>query len=202
MIWTDTHIRRLHTNNSCVKHSMKLFQEAVDREVHFMQVNGFGLSSLKTVRPIPHQHLSEHRGAHQGEQAEHLCIERSQVPGCTLHSLGAYEPAGRAQRAERLPSPQRDQGAICSALGEHPKILVNVVRALVRSRLSYGLEAMPHLLKTGLARFTPWSSGCRSPCRSAGCTERPGSSHSAATSSSTVVSMFLDVRLSTTPPST
>ena len=35
-----------------------------------------------------------------------------------------------------------------------PKIPVNVVRALVRSRLSYGLEAMPHLSKTGLARLT------------------------------------------------
>ena len=69
------------------------------------------------VPPIPHQHLSEHGGAHQGERAEHLCIERSQVPGCTLHSLGAYEPAGRAQRAERLPSPQRDQGAIPIHLG-------------------------------------------------------------------------------------
>ena len=107
-IWPDTHIRRLHTNSSWVKQSMKLFQEAVD-----FPENG--------VRPIPHQHLSEHGGAHQGERAEHLCIERSQVPGCTLHSLGAYEPAGRAQRAERLPSPQRDQGAICSALGQHPQ---------------------------------------------------------------------------------
>ena len=28
-IWTDTHIRRLHTNSSWVKQSMKLFQEAV-----------------------------------------------------------------------------------------------------------------------------------------------------------------------------
>ena len=35
-----------------------------------------------------------------------------------------------------------------------PKILVNVVGALVRSRLSYGLEAMPHLSKTGLAHLT------------------------------------------------
>ena len=35
-----------------------------------------------------------------------------------------------------------------------PKILVNVVRALVRSRMSYGLESMPHLSKTGLARLT------------------------------------------------
>ena len=48
------------------------------------------------VRPIPHQHLSEHGGAYQGERTEHLCIERSQVPRCTLHSLEAYEPAGRA----------------------------------------------------------------------------------------------------------
>ena len=106
------------------------------------------------VRPIPHQHLSEHGGAHQGERAEHLCIERSQVPGCTLHSLGAYEPAGRAQRAERLPSPQRDKGAICSALDEHPQDPSERGMALVRSRLSYGLEAMPHLSKTGLARLT------------------------------------------------
>ena len=73
------------------------------------------------VRPIPHQHLSEHGGAHQGERVEHLCIKRSQVPKYTFHPLGAYEPACRAQRAERLPSPQRDQGAICSALGEHPQ---------------------------------------------------------------------------------
>jgi len=48
-IWTDTHIRRLHTNSSWVKQSMKLFQEAVDGVVHFMQVNGFALSSQKTV---------------------------------------------------------------------------------------------------------------------------------------------------------
>ena len=48
-IWTDTHIRRLHTNSSWVKQSMKLFQESVDGVVHFMQVNGFALSSQKTV---------------------------------------------------------------------------------------------------------------------------------------------------------
>ena len=103
------------------------------------------------VRPIPHQHLSEHGGAHQGERAEHLCVERSQVPGCTLHSLGAYEPAGRSQRAERLPSPQRDQGAICSALGQHPQ---DPSERGAGCRLSYGLEAVPHLSKTGLTRLT------------------------------------------------
>ena len=53
-IWTDTYIRRLHTNSSCVKHSMKLFQEAVDGVVHFMQVNGFALSS----RTVSYTHLT------------------------------------------------------------------------------------------------------------------------------------------------
>ena len=121
-IWTDTHFRRLHTNSSWLKHSMKLFQEAVDGVVHFIQVNGFALSSQKTVFVPFHTNTSQNTEVHnQGERAEHLCIERSQVPGCTLHSLGAYEPAGRAQRAESLPSPQRDQGGICSALGEHPQ---------------------------------------------------------------------------------
>ena len=44
-IRTDTHIRRLHTNSSYVKQSIKLVQEAVDGVVHIMQVNGFALSS-------------------------------------------------------------------------------------------------------------------------------------------------------------
>ena len=104
-IWTDTHIRRLHTNSSYVKHSMK---GSCGR--------GGPLYASKWIRSlfpkngVRHQHLSEHGGAHQGERAEHLCIELRRVPGCTLHSLGAREPPGCAQRAERLPSPQRDQG--------------------------------------------------------------------------------------------
>ena len=35
-----------------------------------------------------------------------------------------------------------------------PKILVSLVRSLVRSRLIYGLEAMPHITDSGLARLT------------------------------------------------
>ena len=151
-IWTDTHIRRLHTNSSWEKQSMKLFQEAVDGVVHFMQVNGFALSSQKTVFVPFHTNTSQNTEVHIRVNGQSIFASKEvKIPGCTLHSLGAYEPAGRA---ERLPSPQLDQGAICSALGEHPKILVNVVRALVRSRLSYGLEAIPHLSKTGLARLT------------------------------------------------
>ena len=54
-VWMDTYIRRLFTNSPTVKQSMKLFWEAVDEVVHYMKVNGFALSSKKTVfsRPIP-----------------------------------------------------------------------------------------------------------------------------------------------------
>ena len=47
--WMDTYIRRFLTNSPTVKHSMKLFQEAVDEVVHYVKVNGFALSSQKTV---------------------------------------------------------------------------------------------------------------------------------------------------------
>ena len=63
-IWTDTHIRRLHTNSSWVKQSMKLFQEAVDGVVHFMQVNGFALSSQKTVFVPFHTNTSQNTEVH------------------------------------------------------------------------------------------------------------------------------------------
>ena len=72
---------------------------------------------------------------------------------CNGRHSAAYKGCPKMQIRQRA-SPQRDQGAIYSALGEHTKILVNVVRALVRSRLSYRLEAMPHLSKKGLARLT------------------------------------------------
>ena len=35
-----------------------------------------------------------------------------------------------------------------------PKILVSLVQSLVRSRLIYGLEAIPHITDSGLARLT------------------------------------------------
>ena len=63
-IRTDTHFRRLHTNSSWVKHSMKLFQEAVDGVVHFMQVNGFALSSQKTVFVPFHTNTSQNTEVH------------------------------------------------------------------------------------------------------------------------------------------
>ena len=61
-IWTGTHIRRLHTNCSCVTHSMKLVPEAVDGVVHFMQVNGF--SSRITVFVPFHTNTSRNTEVH------------------------------------------------------------------------------------------------------------------------------------------
>ena len=128
-IWTDTHIRRLHTNSSWVKQSMKLFQEAVDGVVHFMQVNGFALSSQKTVFVPFHTNTSQNTEMHIRVNGQSIFASK-EVKYLGVHFTrwgggggggGGYEPAGRAQRAERLPSPQRDQGAICSALGQHPQ---------------------------------------------------------------------------------
>ena len=49
-IWLDTHARRPHKeNNRNMAISMKTFQEAVDGVIRFMQVNGFTLSTQKTV---------------------------------------------------------------------------------------------------------------------------------------------------------
>ena len=68
------------------------------------------------VRPIPQQHLRTQRCT--SKWTGRASLHRITKYLGTQHSLGAHEPVGCAQRAERLPSPQHNQGAICSALGE------------------------------------------------------------------------------------
>ena len=136
-IWTDTHIRRLHTNSSWVKQSRKLFQEAVDGVVHFMQVNGFALSSQKTVFVPFHTNTSQNTEVHIRVNGQSIFASK-EVKYLGVH----FTRWGRTNQQ------------VAHNARNTPKILVNVVRALVRSRLSYGLEAMPHLSKTGLARLT------------------------------------------------
>ena len=63
-IWLDIYIRRLLTNSPTVKHSMKLFQEAVNGVVHYMKVNGFALSSQKTVFLPFHTNTSLNKEVH------------------------------------------------------------------------------------------------------------------------------------------
>ena len=154
-IWTDTHIRRLHTNSSWVKQSMKLFQEAVDGVVHFMQVNGVALSSQKTVFVPFHTNTSQNTEVHIRVNGQSIFASKE------VKYLGVYFTRwGRTnqQVAHNARNTFRALNVIkvlsAQPWANAPKILVNVVRALVRSRLSYGLEAMPHLSKTGLARLT------------------------------------------------
>ena len=154
-IWTDTHVRRLHTNSSCVKHSMKLFQEAVDGVVHFMQVNGFALSSQKTVFVPFHTNTSQNTEVHirvdgqsifASKEVKYLGVHFTRWGRTNQQVVHNARNASRALNVIKVLSAQ--------PWANTPKILVNVVRALVRSRLSYGLEAMPHLSKTGLAHLT------------------------------------------------
>ena len=74
--------------------------------------------------------------------AEHLCIERSQVYlGVHFTRWGRtnQQVAHNARNASRALNVIKVLSA--QPWANTPKILVNVVRALVRSRLSYGLEA-------------------------------------------------------------
>ena len=130
-IWTDSHIKRLHTNSSWVKQHETVPGSCGRGGPLYASKWIRSLFSENGVRPIPHQHLSEHGGAHQGERAEHLRIERNQVPGCTLHSQEAYEPAGshNARNASRALNVIKVLSA--QPWANTPKILVNVVRALV-----------------------------------------------------------------------
>ena len=154
-IWTDTHIRRLHTNSSYVKQSMKLFQEDVDGVVHFMQVNGFALSSWKTVFVPFHTNTSQNTEVHirvngqsifASKEVKYLGVHFTRWGRTNQQVTYNARNASRALNVIKVLSAQ--------PWANTPKILVNVVRALVRSRLSYGLEAMPHLSKTGLTRLT------------------------------------------------
>ena len=63
-IWMDTYIGRLLTNSPTVKHSMKLFQGAVDEVEHYMKLNGFALSSQKTVFYPFHTNTSLNKEVH------------------------------------------------------------------------------------------------------------------------------------------
>ena len=154
-IWTDTHIRRLHTNSSWLKHSMKLFQEAGDGVVHFMQVNGFALSSQKTVFVPFHTNTSQNTEVHIRVNGQSIFASKEvKYLGVHFTRWGRtnQQVAHNARNASRALNVIKVLSA--QPWANTPKIPVNVVRSLVRSRMSYGLEAMPHLSKTGLARLT------------------------------------------------
>ena len=99
-------------------------------------------------------YINFHSFIHQGERADHLASKEVNYLGVHFTRWGRtnQQVAHNARNASRALNVIKVLSA--QPWANTPKILVNVVRALVRSRLSYGLEAMPHLSKTGLARLT------------------------------------------------
>ena len=155
-IWLDTHIRRLFLEKSAtVKRFMKLFQAAVDGVVRFMRENGFTLSIPKTVFIPFHTNNLLNRNLHvrinddcifASKKVKYLGVSFSRQGRTNLQVDNNARNASRALNLIKALSAQ--------PWANSPKILVCLVRCLVRSRLTYGLEAMPHITDTGLARLT------------------------------------------------
>ncbi|MCB4773549.1 MAG: reverse transcriptase family protein, partial [Sulfurovum sp.] len=155
-IWLDTHIRRPHKeNNRNMAISMKTFQEAVDGVIRFMQVNGFTLSTQKTVflpfhicsrriEDISIKVNDEH--VFPADQVKYLGVVFQRMGRTNRHVDHNARNASRALNVIKVLSTQ--------PWANPPKLLVSLVRSLVRSRLVYGLEAMPSITETGLKRLT------------------------------------------------
>ena len=120
-----------------------------------MQVNGFALSFQKTVFVPFHTNTSQNTEVHirvngqsvfASKEVKYLGVHFTRWGHTNQQVAHNARNASRALNVIKVLSAQ--------PWANTPKILVNVVRALVRSRLSYGLEAMPHLSKTSLARLT------------------------------------------------
>ena len=192
-IWMDTYIRRFRSTSPTVKHNMKLFQEAAEGVIHVMQLNGFALSSQKTVFVPLHTNTSQNTEVHIRVNGQPI-FASSYVKYLGAHERQVAHNARNASRALNIIKVLSTQ-----PWANIPNILVNVVQALVRSRLSYGLEAMPHLSKT--ARLTAIEVRGLRLALGPG-VQRGRFSRFTATFSSAAVSMFSEARLSTTPPST
>ena len=155
-IWLDTHVRRPHKeNNRNMAISMKTFQEAVDGVIRFMQVNGFTLSTQKTVflpfhicsrriQDISIKVNNEH--VFPTDQVKYLGVVFQRMGRTNRHVDHNACNASRALNVIKVLSTQ--------PWANPPKVLVSLVRSLVRSRLVYGLEAMPSITETGLKRLT------------------------------------------------
>ena len=155
-IWLDTHVRRPHKeNNRNMAISMKTFQEAVDGVIRFMQVNGFTLSTQKTVflpfhicsrriQDISIKVNNEH--VFPTDQVKYLGVVFQRMGRTNRHVDHNARNASRALNVIKVLSTQ--------PWANPPKVLVSLVRSLVRSRLVYGLEAMPSITETGLKRLT------------------------------------------------
>ena len=156
-IWLDTHVRRPHKeNNRNMEISMKTFQEDVDGVIRFMQVNGFTVSTQCSTVFLPF-HICSRR-----IQDISIKVNNEHVfPTDQVKYLGVvFQRMGRTNR--HVDHNARNASRTLNVIKvlstqpwvNPPKVLVSLVRNLVRSRLVYGLEAMPSITETGLKRLT------------------------------------------------
>ena len=127
----------------------------MDRVIRFMQVNGFTLSTQKTVflpfhicsrriQDISVKVNNEH--VFPTDQVKYLGVVFQRMGSTNRHVDHNARNASRALNVIKVLSTQ--------PCANPPKVLVSLVRSLVRSRLVYGLEAMPSITETGLKRLT------------------------------------------------
>ena len=153
-IWLYTHIRRLYLKfiNLKVKKFMNLFQAVVDGVVGFIKENGFTLSSPKTVF-IPFHTISS-ISSYMSRSTRNVSLHLVKYLGVMFsrHGWTHLQVDNNAKSASRVLNVIKILSAQPRA--KSPKILVSLVRSLVRSLLTYGLEDMPHITDSGLACLT------------------------------------------------
>ena len=125
------------------------------RVIRFMQVNGFTLSTQKTVflpfhicsrriQDISIKVNNEH--VFPADQVKYLGVVFQRMGRANRHVDHNARNASRALNVIKVLNTQ--------PWANPPKVLVSLVKSLVRSRLFYGLEAMPSITETGLKRLT------------------------------------------------
>ena len=126
----------------------------MDGVIRFMQVNGFTLSTQKTVF-LPF-HISSRRILDISVKVNDELV----FPADKVKYLGVvFQRMGRTNRhvdhnARNASCALNVIKVLSTQPWVPPKVLVLLVMSLVRSRLVYDLEAMPSITETGLKRLT------------------------------------------------
>ena len=111
------------------------------------------MSIPKTIHPLPHNLLNRQLHVRVNDD----CIfasKKVKYLGVSLSRQGRthLQVDNNARNASRAFNVIKTLSA--QPWANSPKILVSLVQSLVRSRLIYGLEAIPYITDSGLARLT------------------------------------------------
>ena len=138
-----------------LRHNMRIFQEAVDEVSCYMFSNGFTLSPQKTVFIPFHTNSSlcndlyvtiKEQNIHPSSVVKYLGVFFGRRGYSNLQVSNNIQNASRALHFIKVLTTQ--------PWANTPKIMVDLVRSLVRSRLTYGLEAMHNISLTNCNHLT------------------------------------------------